>query len=162
MPSSEFTMSKERLLVFRACLKATTTTPEVVEDGDELWKDGWKIIVELLDQAEGMAHSQEHFHDAKNIERFNRIVQKAMSDDMASLPDVCRLATADIDWEGQWPRFVERVGKYHLCQVVEAIPTLQQLRLSWQEQMVPSLPEASWIYIAECQLKAMEKTLNNL
>ena len=52
--------SKERLRVFRDCLQATTTTPEVLPEGDELWKDGWRIVVELLDQAEGMLWCQVH------------------------------------------------------------------------------------------------------
>ena len=161
MPPTDFSMSKERLRVFQDCLKATTITPEVVPEGDELWKWGWRIVSELLDQAEGMAHSQGHLQDAACIERCNRIIQKCMHEDMKDLPDVCRLWTSNVDWEGSWPRFLSQVGKYHLCEVEEAIPALEQLRLLWQEKMPQSLPEATWIYMAECQLEEMRETLKN-
>ena len=54
MAPTDFCISKERLRVFRDCLKATTTTPEVLPEGDDRWMDGWRIVEELLDQAEGM------------------------------------------------------------------------------------------------------------
>eukprot|EP00435_Cladocopium_sp_Y103_P013987 s3695_g3.t1 len=133
MPPTEFWMSKERLRIFRKCLKETSTTPEVIPDGDALWKDGWNLVVELLDQAEGMAHSQGNLDKAKQIERCNRIIEKAMSEDMEALPDVCRLWNVNTDWDGRWPQFVSYVGRYHLGQVEEAIPALEQLRLRWQE-----------------------------
>ena len=109
--------------------------------------------------AEGMANSQGQLEDAKYIERCNRMIEKVMSEDMDSLPDVCRLWNRNTDWKGHWPRFLARVGRYHLCQVEEAIPALEQLRLRWQEMMEQSLPEASWIYEAECQLEQMRDTV---
>ena len=109
--------------------------------------------------AEGMANSQGQLEDAKYIERCNRMIEKVMSEDMDSLPDVCRLWNRNTAWKGHWPRLLARVGRYHLCQVEEAIPALEQLRLRWQEKMEQSLPEASWIYEAECQLEQMRDTL---
>ena len=100
-------------------------------------------MVELLDQAEGMAHSQGQLDCAKCIERCNRMIEKVMSEEMAVLPDVCRLWTRNTDWDGHWPRFVERVGAYHLRQV----------------ETENSLPEASWLYQAECQLESMREAL---
>ena len=146
-----------------SCMKGTTITPESFPNQagwrcDEIWKDGWRIVVELLDQAEGMAHSQGHLEDAKYIERCNRMIEKCMSADMNDLPDVCRLWNLNTDWKGDWPRFLSQVGKYQ-SEVEEAIPALENLRLLWQEKMEQSLPEASWIYKAECQLEAMRETL---
>ena len=65
-----------------------------------------------------------------------------MSEDMAVLPDVCCLWTRNTDWDGHWPRFVERVGAYHLRQVEVAIPALEQLRLRWQEETENSPPRS--------------------
>jgi hypothetical protein len=106
-----------------------------------------------------MANSQGQLEDAKYIERCNRMIEKVMSEDMDSLPDVCRLWNRNTAWKGHWPRLLARVGRYHLCQVEEAIPAVEQLRLRWQEMMEQSLPEASWIYEAECQLEQMRDTL---
>ena len=106
----------------------------------------------MLDQAEGMAHFQGHLEDAAYIERCNRMIEKLISEDMEVLPDPCRMWTVNADWKREWPSYVAHVGTYHLSQVVDAIPALEQLRLRWQETMDHSLPEASWIYKAECQL----------
>ena len=163
MSPTAFLMSKERLRVFRESLKATTTTPEVLPDGDDLWKDGWRIVVDLLDQAEGMAHFQGHLADATNIERCNRIIEKLISADMEVLPDPCRMWTVSADWKTDWPSYVVRVGTYHLSQVKDAIPAVEQLHLRWQEAMDhDSQPEASCIQQAESQLEEMKERLNML